>query len=114
MVVKVGDISPYPGLPSSLFVKKKKERGFHAYYGVFLARLSNVNANIGGSSDVISNTIVAPLVLCRMGLPLDPYMDSLEHTLRICGKKEVKYINYRSRWNIFKRISIRHMFTSSS
>ena len=106
VLIPTGKVYPdYLSRPSSLFILKKEKIAHHSYYGILGMRLDNGDSTLV-NADTVPNTVVAPLILLRLGVPVDEYMDSLDLALKLCNKErdEVKYMNYLSRWKIYKRV----------
>jgi len=76
----------------------------HHLYGVFVAIDSGLDIDSVGS-EIVPNYIVAPLVMCRMGIPV-PHDSDANNILEALGLKCDK-ANYIGKWKIAKRIFVK-------
>ncbi len=78
----------------------KRQRGDHERYGVLAVKTP---LGIGEHlPNTVPNHIVSPTVLCLLGAPPDPYMDSYDTAKSICPRDN-GWIRFQPLWRMFKR-----------
>lgn len=75
----------------------------HDLWGVFAARTSDGGVEEAIRNRYLKNTVVTPLIMCRMGVPVSKYSDDLRLVDELCGRK-VETIDYNMKFKIVKRL----------
>ena len=58
--------------------------------------------------NVVRGDIVTPLVLCKLKVPLDKYMDGYNDAMEFCEDySRVEFTQYRPKWIIYKKIKMK-------
>ena len=69
----------------------------HRKYGIIAAKLESIEPP---EAEILPGYIVAPLVLCTLGAPLDKYMDGYQLLRETC--RGTGTANYRAKWLILR------------
>jgi len=88
-------------LMGTIYLKTKYQS--HDLWGVFAAHTSDGSIEDAIKAKTLRNTIVTPLIMCHMGVPLSKYSDDLDLLGSLC-RRDVRTMDYTMKFRIVKRL----------